>query len=440
MERVPVTLFQNISIFLITAFWTALELLALLFLAGAFLPKKSKWSTNFRIMILLAFWIALSIYPNLLENKLLKLAITLCLWSFILYLLYEGSFLKKTGIAVLYYAFNGAIDTGCIFGAMLLLQLDFTGLALRKVTYLSVIGFSKFLTVFLMWAVAHFRKKKKMQDISGQQFLLIFTYPLLSSVMLAILIFRSGSETDLNFSTFLFGIALIIANAGILYIINDMDKTARQTQEMMLLRQQNEMQTRNYQSLDTAYSAQRKVTHDFKRHIQIVYDLLKQGEYSAAEDYLSRLQSDRSLSGFCVHSQHPVIDVILNQKYQMALENDITMQIQINDLHNVLIPVNYLTVILSNLLDNAIEACQKLPSDKRIICTILLQQKLFISVRNTSVPVTIIDNKIATTKKCSLEHGYGIPAVECVLDQLHAEYALEYKNGWFQFAAEIPMQ
>jgi sensor histidine kinase regulating citrate/malate metabolism len=48
---------------------------------------------------------------------------------------------------------------------------------------------------------------------------------------------------------------------------------------------------------------------------------------------------------------------VLNQKYQQAQEHDIDVQMQVNDLSSVSIYTDHLVVLLSNLLDNAIEAC-----------------------------------------------------------------------------------
>ena len=62
----------------------------------------------------------------------------------------------------------------------------------------------------------------------------------------------------------------------------------------------------------------------------------------------------------------------------------------------------------------------------------------FLSVRNTSLPVLITEHGIATTKPSAGEHGYGLPGVCRILERLQAEYVYDYKDGWFQFTAEIP--
>ena len=214
-------------------------------------------------------------------------------------------------------------------------------------------------------------------------------------------------------------------------------KITQEDTESMLLRQHMEMQQESMSALEANYRAQRKSTHEFEHHMQVLRDLLEHDEVDAARDYLARLKKNRSICIYSVNSNHPVIDVILNQKYQTARENEIKMQIRVNDLSAVTIPTDSLVVVLTNLLDNAIEACRRLDGYREIFCSILYDDSLYISIRNTSEPVAVVDGKIPTSKQDSLSHGFGLLSVTYVLDQLEAEYTFGYDEGWFHFAAEI---
>ena len=166
--------------------------------------------------------------------------------------------------------------------------------------------------------------------------------------------------------------------------------------------------------------------------------MLDRKEYETAQDYVQQLQADRTLKVFSIASNNPVIDVVLNQKHQVAQENGVKMRVKVNDLSAVSIQTNELVVLLSNLLDNAIEACLKLEQNREIVCSILKEDSIYISIRNTSPPVTVIHGGIQTTKQDAAEHGYGLQAVKYILDQLEAEYTCAYQDGWFQLVAVIP--
>lgn len=207
--------------------------------------------------------------------------------------------------------------------------------------------------------------------------------------------------------------------------------------EALLLRQHMEMQHESMAALEQSYRVQRKNTHEFEHHLQVLGDLLDQGDADTARSYLAQLKRNRSIHVMSVTSKHPVVDVILNQKHQMARENEIRMQIQVNDLSQIAVSSDALVVILTNLLDNAIEACRKIDGYREIFCTVLSDDGLYISIRNTSLPVHIADGKFPTSKQDSLSHGFGLLSVSYMLDKLGAEYDFGYAEGYFHFTAEI---
>lgn len=208
--------------------------------------------------------------------------------------------------------------------------------------------------------------------------------------------------------------------------------------ERRMQRQRLEMQTESISALEQNYRQQRKITHEFEHHIQVLDDLLEAGETEEARQFIRRIRGSRSYRSIGVNSRHTIIDVILNQKYQTAQENDIRMQIQVNDLSGVKLPTDTLVVILSNLLDNAIEACRKLDGYREVDCSVLHEDGLYVAIRNTSEPVEIKGGGIATTKDNPLNHGYGLNNVCFLLDRLEAEYTFDYSDGRFRFVAEIP--
>ena len=126
------------------------------------------------------------------------------------------------------------------------------------------------------------------------------------------------------------------------------------------------------------------------------------------------------------------------EKYQAAKELDIEIEFHITDLSGISIDTTLLVVLLSNLLDNAIEACQQLSGERMINCTIVANDDLFISIKNPSIPVIIYNGLIETTKTPKDEHGYGLITVKHILNHLNAEHTIHYEDGYFQFATEIP--
>ena len=167
---------------------------------------------------------------------------------------------------------------------------------------------------------------------------------------------------------------------------------------------------------------------------------MKNQEYSAAEEYLEKITEQQTDRLFLVNTHHPILDALFNTKAAEATQKKISVDFEVNDLSNLPFDASDMVVLLSNLLDNAIEACQQYDKgDKSIHVMAVAQQDFFISVRNTSEPVVIINGSIPTTKPEPQLHGFGLANIRLILEKYSGEYTMFYENGWFQFTADIPL-
>ena len=350
--------------YVLSAIWVGLELSGCLFFNGAFLQKKNKKSYTLKMVV--AAWAIMSIYANLPINNLIKQFITILIFSSLSLMFYNGKSIVHFFLTIICYIFISVIDSLALYGACALLKVSYTEFVWRKLSYSTLISVDKLLVVFLAWLLFRFRSKGDFQGANRKWLSLSILFPSASVAMLVVLFFNSQRNEDLSLGTVVFSIILAVANMAMLYIITAIEKTMNQEKEMGLLKQQIELQTENYNALKESYSLQRKATHEFERYIQVLRDLLDREEYDTASNFVDQLRKDRTLRIFSINSKHPVIDVILNQKYQLAQKHGIKMRVKVNDLSQISIQTDSLVVLLSNLLDNAIEACQRHSGRKEI--------------------------------------------------------------------------
>lgn len=421
--------------YVISAVWVGLELLCAIFFNGSFLSEKRIQKQH--IIAIIFIWMFTCVYTNASINQVVKQLLLVTIYTGISIMLYRGPYIVHICLAIIGYIFIATIDIIAINGMCYLLGISYNTFIWRKFSYITLTTADKLLALFATWLLKRSRKKGGLGKQHSKWMQLSILFPAVSSIMLVILFYSSPRDEDVSLSIVVFAGILMIANIAMIYVINSIERATEQEQDLRLLRQQISIQTENYGALKKNYSVQRKSTHEFERHIQVIRDLLDRKEYETAQDYVRQLQANRTLKVFSISSNNPVIDVVLNQKHQVAQENGIKMRVKVNDLSAVTIKTNELVVLLSNLLDNAIEACLKFDGDKEIVCSILKEDNIYISIRNTSDPVTIIHGEIPTTKKDTAEHGYGLQAVKYILNQLEAEYTFAYHDGWFQFVAEI---
>lgn len=298
----------------------------------------------------------------------------------------------------------------------------------------------KLIALLLSYLFTKYHQQKKIGAIQHRWLVLTILFPVSSLFMMLIIFMSFQDAQDMSTSAFIYGLIMAIANFAILYLINIMEKRTKEEQQLTILNQQMEIQSKSIAALNQSYQNQRRVTHEHLHQLQTIIDLLDQGEEQAIRQYITEIQGTRRTTALNINTHNPVLDAILNQKYQWASENGIKMQFQINDLSEITLGLNELVVLFSNLFDNAIEACLKLSSDRAIHCHIVKGDSLFVSIRNTSPTVEIVDGMIETTKEPRHEHGFGLPNIRHILNGLSAEFAYHYKDGWFHFVAEIPLK
>ena len=306
----------------------------------------------------------------------------------------------------------------------------------KRLLYAAAGSVSKVCTVLFAYLLWQYRRWKEPVPIKGQWVLLSTLFPAVSLVNLSVLFFSFQDRTDLPLGIFLYTCLLMAANLAILYLLSVLERQSQRQKQMLLMTQQMDLLNQNFSALEKSYRAQRRASHEYQHQIDTVAELLDKDDHASALAYVRQLQNRRASSVFAVNCGNPILDAVLNQKYQLARENGIDLQVRVNDLSKVTLDPAAIVTILSNLLENAIEACQKLKSERLIECTLLAEEELYLSVRNTSAPVS--PENMETTKEPKWAHGLGLPNVKSALSNLNATYAMEYADGWFQFAAEIP--
>ena len=138
-----------------------------------------------------------------------------------------------------------------------------------------------------------------------------------------------------------------------------------------------------------------------------------------------------------VNTNNPIADAVLNQKCHKAREHNIQMQFQIGDLSRFPLTSDELVTVISNLLDNAIEASAKCEGKREIRIKLLLEPALAtLAVQNTSLPVVLSPaGEVSTSKINSKNHGFGLRNSKKILEKSGFTTAIRYENGSFLVAA-----
>ena len=190
------------------------------------------------------------------------------------------------------------------------------------------------------------------------------------------------------------------------------------------------------------YTRIRQLKHEMRGHMTNIKGLVQSGEYASLEDYIAKM--DESMSGFelTLQTGNPVTDVIVNDIRRRSLDLGIRFQV---DFHYR--PPGFdafdVGIILQNLLQNAVEACEKVSEGERfIVLTGKRKGRFFlIEVKNSFMGEVVFgqDGLPVTTKQEDAPmHGIGLANVRREAEKYMGE--LELKAVQQEFSATVLLQ
>ena len=135
-----------------------------------------------------------------------------------------------------------------------------------------------------------------------------------------------------------------------------------------------------------------------------------------------------------------MVDAILNAKLSLAKSKDISLNVVVKPLAKLPFSDVHLCVILGNLMDNAIEACEKIPTEQRFIRLYLdtKGEQLYLSLQNSAKELLDFEEKSYISKKRG-NHGLGMKRVALIIDKYHGYLNLQNEPGVFACEVSIPI-
>lgn len=153
-----------------------------------------------------------------------------------------------------------------------------------------------------------------------------------------------------------------------------------------------------------------------------------------AQTYLERMGEPLRQLEMMVWTGNPVLDVLLNNARNSAAKKKIRFTIQADALTLGDMEDRETCSLFSNLLDNAVEAADRVEKGDRWI-TVKMRKAgdmVFIELSNsmTGRP-SVKDNRLVTTKREGTGHGLGLKSAERVVERYGGSLVCEYGDGVF---------
>ena len=272
--------------------------------------------------------------------------------------------------------------------------------------------------------------------ISPLQWLVLTLYPGVAFLVTISLLSIPVWDTGKHILLIVDAVGLLLAMVIHFVLVDLLNEYNSKVEQDKLLHQQIQLESEKANALYDVYLQQRHLTHDFSNQLNTIAGLIEQGNAQSALELIHSSSAEIHTNTLVVNTGNPMIDTLLSQKYSKAQKKSIPVIFSLCDLSECPISSRDLLVVLGNLVDNAIEASEKIDDPCIQIKLQRSDHDFVLSVRNRTTPdVAITNNEIPLSTKQDTGHGIGLKNVIAILQKYRAEYTLSAKQGWFQFTA-----
>lgn len=429
--------------YIYTLVYTIIYTALLNLFAGIFVSNKNINRNLFYLCQVLLVISSFGLSYLFVNQMALKQIFIILVNTIIIVVLYVAKFKKALVIAILYQGCAIAIEYLVLVILQYVWKLKIEDL-LQNDTLNCIMGLLCLMVMFCVISVV--RKslpQKRGYLLTEMEWLRFSIFPLFCIITIIMLMLNFELVQNNRQGMILIWVVsgLVIMNIAVFSLLTDALKRENELAEYKVIQERGKNDTEMYQSMINNYNQQRKMVHEFKNHLSCMTLLINHGEYERLSNYMSQIQKSMNQEQDLFDTNHKLINMIINSKYLEACDKGILLVIKTNDLSRITMEDQDLVILLSNLINNAIEACEN-SENKVIKLKMIKEQKwLVVSVSNhyEQEPIKLA-GKFMTRKLENVQyHGLGIENINDVIEKYGGTYVIKSENKLFQYSILIPM-
>ncbi|MCL1794572.1 MAG: GHKL domain-containing protein [Oscillospiraceae bacterium] len=386
---------------------------------------KSRVSKKTIIMLFVAYLLINSGLYLIMGNPVVNLLTNIILF-FLLTFNYVSSVFKKLIATVAVYLISMATESIVYFALVSFIPEQGNADIIDITVYIA----SSILFCFIVALLGNLKNIKKTDNKISLPYLLALAAIFICSIYASIAL--ADERIKYNNIYTAFGIAAVLAiNILAVYIYDILNKNYQKELEHKLLEKQNNFYVRQLEIMQQSQNDIRMMNHDLNNHMISIKSM------AADNDHIREYANNfiKSSEGFGEYSKsgNVVIDSIVNYKLREAVAKGIEIEKKIKVPPSLGISPFDMSIILGNLLDNAIEAASKSKNAKKIQINIYFEKSsLYIHIENTFDGNVIVEGeKYKTTHPDKTNHGLGLLSVSGALAKYDGAMNISYTESLF---------
>lgn len=288
--------------------------------------------------------------------------------------------------------------------------------------------FIQLIAVFLLRA-----RRKAPLALHGKSsfYLLQVIIPFMTSLFFIIYpVFVEQQTQDGDARFFMVVLLFAVINLVHFVVLEIHQKLEKENYENLFLVQEFAHREEYYQQMENHQTKIRAIRHDLKN--QLLTLTTSNGE---SEAQIEQLLEEVIKEEACQFTQNSGVNQLLSNKYQRAQESDIQTNFDIQVPAEMGFEMRDLGALIGNAVDNAIEACQRCATERKIdLRLIYFNHMLLLEIENTTAE-QVTDFK--TQKKKAFDHGFGVKSIQAITEKYHGDMLYEAKEHSFRLELSI---
>lgn len=417
---------------------SALEVLVLYYFFQRVLVNKRKSVViqGFAIILCFSLFTLSSMVSSLSSYAPALNLLILLLYPFIVY---KEKMLKTILYSALIYIFGimAEIIVGVVLSTLYHVSVEET--IDNIYIFLQCMVLSKLLQIFILRIIGYFRINNKI-ELSARTLTALLIIPIAGIVSIYYFSMVAYLSSNLISDVLLLCLTIltIMSNVATFYLLEKQLKLQKSEDMLILKEKQYELQKNYYSELKQNVQLINKNTHDLKNFATAMTTYLKTQKIDLAinkmEEFFGKIPIlDRVITG------NDAVDALVQLKLKDIIEIIPNNKISISLPEELNIDEIDLCILIGNAIDNAIEACRKIPEinnryiDIRIFS---IDEQISLSVKNSkTIDVKKVKSGFRTSKTDELKHGFGIDNMRDICLKYSGDLSIEQDDNNFCLSA-----
>ena len=349
------------------------------------------------------------------------------------------------------FAYNNNFKQGCIVSLLIntvwmlveiIVILLLTNIGFKNHILMDAGSFISNISVLLISVIIdRLYPSYSLFEISWRYFFIILSIPITSIYIMHNIFLIVSMHPEYSVLSVTASLMFLLMNYVLFEIYDWIRHDTELREQNCLYEQQLDLCSQQAEERKSTYRELHKIRHDLKKHLCGILGMLEKGQINNAKEYISEILNESIVSNTkeISTSGNIIVDSMINHEYAIA-QND---GIEFNA--SVLIPAYLpfhngdLSIILGNLLENAIEACKGTARNSRYITLEISYVKdvLQINLKNSCGSYRKKDNsgKYLSTKNTPGIHGLGLSSVKQAVDKYQGVINIYDTGNQFQIVA-----